>query len=162
MSTSSHHESRVVRMPAISFQGEWLNKLLSGTKQQTTRQRTDRIKVGDVCHIYNQQRRQIRDKPLRRLTRDGIATMPMSRYPFPEQGQHYAHFLGKVKIVEVYDMLPLQNSNRSRWAKADGFDNFTAADTWFTERYGEEWAARWWTVIRWDSWLERYFESEAV
>jgi len=149
-------------MPALSFQEEWVDRLLSCTKQTTTRPLTDRIKVGDVCHVYNQQRRRITDKSLRKLTADGIATMPMSRYPFPKPGMHYAHFLGKVIITEVCDRLPLRNSHRNAWAKADGFTNFTEADTWFTKRYGEGWVDSWWTVIRWDGWLERYFEPEAI
>jgi len=62
-------------MPAISFQEEWINKLLNGTKQQTTRQQTARIKVGDVCHIYNQQRKKIISKPLRSLTDEGYGKM---------------------------------------------------------------------------------------
>lgn len=145
-------------MPAISFQGEWLDKLLSGTKQQTTRQQTDRINEGDTCHIYNQQRRRIADKPIRKLTADGIATMPMNRYPFPKPGMHYAHFLGKVRITAVFDLHLPHHSHRSEWAKADGFDNFSAADTWFTKQHGEEWYRKTWTVIQWDGWQERYFE----
>ena len=158
-------------MPALSFQEEWLDKLLSNTKQQTTRQQTDRIKVGDVCSIYNQQRRRITDKPLRKTTEGGYEFIlrmieDEGQYPRPvcdKRGgysleSYYAHFLGKVVITAVEEMLPLRNSARSTWAMADGFDNFTCADTWFTKRHGEEWVDRWWTVIRWDGWLERYFE----
>lgn len=152
-------------MPALSFQEMWLRKLLSGTKQQTTRQPTDRIKVGDICHIYNQQRRRIADKSLRKLTADGIATMPMNRYPFPKPGMHYAHFLGKVKITEVYVMrhpigrFPI---GLEEWALKDGFDTYLQADDWFTKRYGDHWLYQNWTVIQWDGWLERYFEPEAI
>ena len=146
-------------MPALSFQGEWLDKLLSSEKQQTTRQQTDRVKVGDVCNIYNQQRRRIIDKPLRGLTDIGIAMMPMDRYPFPKPGMHYAHFLGKVLITEVYDMLPLQcTCGEEAWAKKDGFGGYGDASAWFEAKYGEGWVDRWWTVIRWNGWLERYFE----
>lgn len=150
-------------MPALSFQRRWLDKLLSGSKQQTTRPQTDRIKVGDICNIYNQQRRRIIDKPLRILTREGIASMPMDRYPFPKPGMHYAHFLGKVRITEVYDLYPYDaplDSVLVDWAHADGFDTVENADVWFMKRYGEEWDLMHWTVIRWTGWIVRYFEPE--
>jgi hypothetical protein len=157
-------------MPALSFQEAWINKLLRGDKQQTTRPQTDRIKVGNIVSIYNQQRKKIFDKPLRSLTDEGYGKMEQLSHkrklnypavPFTNPIRQYpAHFLGRVGITEVYDMLPLKNSSRSAWAKADGFDNFTAADTWFTSRYGDDWMNRWWTVIRWDGWMERYFEPE--
>ena len=150
-------------MPALSFQGEWLDKLLSGEKQQTTRQQSDRFKVGDVVHIYNKQRQRIMDKPLRRMTPAGIDMMYGRGYPFINEFHHamyHAHFLGKVKITEVYDILPANLSGRSAWAKADGFDNFTCADTWFRSHYGDDWLMKTWTVIKWDGWLERYFEQD--
>ena len=152
-------------MPALSFQ-EWLDKLLDGTKQQTTRPQTSRIKVGDICNIYNQQRRRITEKPMRQLTLSGVRMMRERRYPPHNKCPEYqpyeqsAHFLGKVKITKVYDMCPCDNSARSAWAKADGFSNFGMADKWFTARYGEDWYKQWWTVIRWDGWLERYFEPK--
>ena len=154
-------------MPALSFQEEWLDALLSGSKRQTTRPQTDRIKEGAICTIYNQQRRRITDKPLRQMTYEGIEMMEERGYPLiPEfrRAEYHAHLLGKVEITEVYDMQPLQNSHRNAWARADGFLNFTAADTWFTKRYDTAWADRWWTVIPWDRWTERYFlpEPEAI
>ena len=165
-------------MPALSFQGEWLRKLLSGTKQQTTRPLTDRIKVGDICNIYNQQRRRIADKPMRKMTAIGMEMVLQKRtihhdirtYPpvHPDswiRGLYYAHFLGKVEITEVYDLYPYDaplDSVLADWAHADGFDTFEDADVWFMKRYGEEWDLMHWTVIRWDGWTERYFEPEAI
>ena len=151
-------------MPALSFGGEWLDKLLSGSKCQTTRPQTDRIKVGHVVSIYNQQRRRITDKPLRRMTYRGIEVMEERGYPFiPEfhQAMYHAHLLGKAEIVEVYDVLPLQcTCGEETWAKRDGFKGYDDAAAWFEAKYGEGWVKRWWTVIRWDGWLERYFEAE--
>ena len=156
-------------MPAISFQREFLDALLRGDKQQTTRRPADRIKVGDVCNIYIDQRVRIADKMVRRVTPLGeeviIAKIMSGQYPeisdrvyvVPE---YYAHFLGKVRITKVYDMCPCDNSARSAWAKADGFTNFGVADKWFTARYGEDWYLQMWTVIRWGGWTERYFEPE--
>jgi hypothetical protein len=167
-------------MPALSFQEMWLRKLLDGTKQQTTRGRTDRIKVGDVCHIYNQQRRRITDKQTLSPTRVGAAMIfqmieDEGRYPQPECDKsfgysidpYYAHFLGKVVITEVYDMrhpigrFPI---GLEEWALKDGFDTYLQADDWFTKRYGSHWLYQNWTVIQWDGWLERYFlaEGEAI
>jgi len=167
-------------MPALSFQGEWLDKLLSGEKQQTTRPPTDRIKVGDVVHIYNQQRRRIKDKPLRRLTDEGYGKMEqLSRrgqmkypsLPFAESVRLYpAHFLGKVEITKVYLFVPVEMATfeLQNWAQADGFKDpnlgFTAfeiADTWFRSRYGDDWMHKTWTVIRWNGWMVRYFEPES-
>lgn len=149
-------------MPAASFQEAWINKLLRGDKQQTTRQQTDRIKIGDILHIYNQQRRRIIDKPLRVLTQEGIATM--HRYPFPSNNppMHYAHFLGKVEITEVYDIHPCEMSgeNLEGWAWADGFDDISDASTWFIKQHGDDWMLRTWTVVRWVGWLERYFLAD--
>lgn len=156
-------------MPAISFQREFLDALLRGDKQQTTRRQTDRIKVGDVCNIYIEQRRRITDKSIRATTATGETVIGEridgGEYPLPPNQYNYAqfyhaHFLGKVYIDEVHDMVPACNSTRSIWAKADGFDNFTCADTWFTKRYGEDWMQQAWTVVRWNGWIERYFEPK--
>jgi len=159
-------------MPALSFQEMWLDALLSGRKKQTTRA-TDRIKVGDVCNMYNQQRLEINSKPLRKLTPEGDEMMREREYPrvrkLPE-GMYHAHFLGKVEIAEVYDIHPCEMGKEylRAWAKADGFEDsanlgFTPlelADTWFRSRYGDDWLDRTWTVIRWEGWLERYFEPK--
>lgn len=172
-------------MPALSFKEEWLDKLLRGDKQQTTRPQTTRIWIGDpIVHIYNQQRRRIIDKPLRRTTADGrelILHKIESEKTYPSLGcidTYFAHFLGKVKITEVYDIHPceMSESDLETWAKKDGFECFDpeiltiesinkSANWWFSERYGNEWVQRWWTVVRWDGWLERYFladESDAL
>ena len=154
-------------MPAISFQEEWIDKLLSGTKQQTTRPQTDRIKVGDVCTIYNQQRAQITDKPLRMLTVSGIGAMQNRGYPSVPNflnANYYAHFLGKVKITEVYDIIPstLSGNELEVWAMGDGFDCWGDAYAWFESRYGDNWMEDTFTVIKWNGWLERYFEPGEV
>ena len=153
-------------MPALSFQEEWLDKLLSGSKQQTTRPQTNRIKVGAVCTLYNQQRRRIKNKPLRKLTEEGLRALGNRGYlsiPAFHKKEAHAHLLGKVKITEVYDILPLQcTCGEETWAKRDGFRGYDDADAWFENRYGEGWVKRWWTVIRWDGWWERYFEPMEV
>jgi hypothetical protein len=155
-------------MPALSFQEMWLRKLLDGTKQQTTRRQTDRIKVGDICHLYNQQRRRIPDKQMLSPTRVGAAMIfqmieDEGRYPQPECDKsfgysidpYYAHFLGKVEITEVYDIHPCEMTEEEleAWAVADGFKGFhptgvfpeqlcalePGANMWFQRRYGDDW-----------------------
>lgn len=165
-------------MPAHSFGIEWLNPLLRGDKRGTTRPQHTRVKVGDIVSIYNQQRRRIIDKPEIRLTDAGIEMM-ISRYGMTKRqkllGVFPAHFLGKVEITEVYDIHPCEMTEDELkvWAQEDGFECFdpniltiesinTSANWWFSERYGNEWMGRWWTVERWDGWLERYFEPEAI
>ena len=148
-------------MPALSFQGEWLDKLLSGDKQQTTRPQTGRFEVGDVVHIYNQQRGRITDKPLRLLTNAGHCVMCEREYPNAfDKTSYYAHFLGKVVVSGVYNMIPAETPHDQvvKWAIADGFEGLDDADAWFTDRYGEDWYAHAWTVIKWNGWSERYFE----
>jgi hypothetical protein len=160
-------------MPALSFQGEWLLKLLNGTKQQTTRQQTERIKAGDICNIYNQQRKEIIKKPLRNLTDEGYGKM--AQLSHKSQGKHYpevpfttpdrqypAHFLGRVKVIEVFDFRPCERNwqELEAWAWADGFQDFASARCWFEIRYGARWMHQAWTVIRWNGWAERYFEPE--
>lgn len=156
-------------MPALSFQEEWLNKLLRGDKQQTTRPQTDRIKVGDIVSMYNQQRRRIIDKPLLRLTADGVRVMTQKTvegtYPYPPEwhtNKSYAHFLGKVEISEVFDITPSEMHWQAleAWAWADGFKDFATARCWFEIRYGARWMHQTWTVIRWNDWQERYFKPE--
>jgi len=159
-------------MPAISFQRQFLDALLLGTKQQTTRKQTDRIKVGDICNIYIEQRRRIRDKPLRRMTHIGVDRMYVRGYPMiPEfhQAMYHAHFLGKVEIAKVYLFCPVEMATfeLEEWAQADGFKDpnlgftdFEIADTWFRSRYGDDWMRKTWTVIKWDGWKERYFEAD--
>ena len=162
-------------MPAISFNRQFLDALLRGDKQQTTRKQTDRIKVGDTAQIYIEQRARITGKPIRVMTGAGMYAIANrvndAQYNYPaeclaspfrdnfERG-YYAHILGEVNITEVYDMCPCDNSARSTWAKDDGFTNFGCADKWFTERYGDEWYQQTWTVIRWAGWTERYFEQK--
>ena len=154
-------------MPAISFNQQFLDALLRGDKQQTTRKQTDRIKVGDICHLYIEQRNRITEKPLRKSTKLGyglIASKIIAKaYPgIPDRDymMYYAHFLGKVEITEVYDVLPINSCGKEAWAKHDGFDDFTTADKWFADRYGEKWMSQYWTVIRWHGWTERYFEPK--
>ena len=173
-------------MPALSFQERWLDALLSGSKQQTTRPQTDRIKIGHVVSIYNQQRRRIIGKPLRQLTALGSKVYQQriydNSYPTPPEmvpndlgfwHVYFAHLLGKVEIVEVYDIHPCEMAEvlLEAWAVADGFKGFhpltvppdrlyDGANMWFQRRYGDDWMQRWWTVIRWDGWTERYFEPE--
>jgi len=161
-------------MTAISFQPEFLNALLSGSKQQTTRPvppvppKHPRFKVGDVAQIYNQQRRRIVDKPLRRLTDEGYyAMVRLSRrgqmnYPVPVAGirDYNAHFLGRVRITEVYDIRPCEmtEAELNAWAVEDGFKDFASARCWFEIRYGARWMYQCWTIIRWTGWTEWYFK----
>lgn len=156
-------------MPAISFQRKFLDALLRGDKQQTTRKQTDRIKVGDVAHIYIEQRRRITEKPMRRATPVGqdmiIRNILNGKYPvIPNRvyinPEYYAHFLGTVEISEVYDIIPNCMDGENSWARDDGFFNVEAANNWFTEQYGTEWRHQTWTVIKWDGWLDRYFGPE--
>ena len=115
---------------AIPFYRTFADDLRSGAKQQTTRKHTDRFGVGDVVHI---------------------TIVPRKRYgALPA---FCAYSIGKAVLVDVADMCMYENSARSDWARADGFDSFTTADTWFTKQYGEDWYQRTWTVIRWDGWL---------
>ena len=114
----------------ISFYRTFAADLRSGAKQQTTRKYTERFCVGDVVHI---------------------TIVPRKRYGGVPAFSAYS--IGKVKLVDVADVRMYENSVRSDWAKADGFDNFEAANIWFTKQYGEDWHQRTWTVIRWDGWL---------
>ena len=168
-------------MPALSFQERWVDPVLRSDKEQSTRPQTDRIKVGDVCHIYNQQRRRIVDKPLRLLTATGLQ-MLREGYPFLKSDEykagHHAHFLGKVEIMEVYDIRPCRMTGEEleAWAWADGFKNFhptsriftkgihedDGANMWFQRRYGDDWMRKTWTVIRWNGWMVRYFEPGMI
>lgn len=163
-------------MPAISFNKEFLDALLRGDKQQTTRKQTDRIQVGDICHIYIEQRGRIMNKPLMRLTDIGFDVMRERHSMMTSQiieREFYAHFLGKVKITGVHDIRPSEMSREelAAWALADGFSNFDpiiitpesidqSANWWFSYRYGNDWMQQMWTVIRWDGWTERYFEPK--
>lgn len=162
-------------MSTLSFMPEWIDMLLNGDKQQTTRKQTNRIKVGDVVNVYNQQRRRIIDKPLRQLTPIGYDMMCQREYPNMSGPESYhAHFLGKVRITEVYDIHPIEMSEEAlkSWAIPDGFKSFhpmfqfpeqlcppsPGANMWFIEHYGEDWMDAIWTVNRWNGWVERYFE----
>ena len=163
-------------MPAISFNRQFLDALLRGDKQQTTRKQTDRTKVGDTAQIYIEQRVQLTDKPIRVMTGAGTTAIADrvndARYNYPAECPpspfldkfepvYYAHLLGKVEITEVYDMLPLQcTCGEEAWAKKDGFAGYGDASAWFESNYGEGWVDRWWTVIRWQGWAERYFEAK--
>ena len=171
-------------MPALSFQREFVDALLRGDKQQTTRQQTDRFKVGDTAHIYIEQRRRITDKPLHRTTANGremILFKIENEKTYPPKDcidTYYAHFLGKVGIAEVYDIRPCEMSEEElkAWAQADGFKDFhptyriytkgvhedDGANMWFMRRYGNDWMQRTWTVIRWNGWQARYFEAGEV
>jgi len=72
---------------------------------------------------------------------------------------YYAHFLGKVVIMAVYDIHPCEMSGEEleAWAWADGFDDVDVASCWFTKRYGDDWMHQYWTVVCWQGWLELYF-----
>lgn len=151
-------------MPALSFQPEFIDALLLSTKQQTTRPFISRFHVGDIGHIYIQQRRPITEKPLRRLTEIGQIAMAcrilnMPTYPRGGHSQYYAHFLGTVEIAQVLDIHPCSMADEylEEWAVDDGFADFCAADAWFSSTYNENWMDDWWTVVLWEGWTERYF-----
>lgn len=165
-------------MSAISFQREFVDDLLSGSKQHTTRPETDRFKVGDIVHVYIEQRNKIIDKPVRQMT--GIGTTAMAdrvndiNYLYPaacpvnkdskygDMPSYYAHFLGKVEIAEVYNIHPCEMStvDLETWARLDNFKNFVAADKWFIMHYGGNWTNLTWTAVRWNDWKEIYFYSK--
>jgi len=173
-------------MPAISFQPEFLDALLSGSKQQTTRPvppvppKHPRFKVEDVLYVYNQQRKRISDKEVRQLSSSGVRMVRSKLcgtidhvYPDPPEmipddlmvpHVYYAHFLGKVKVMQTYEILPcsMQVKDLEQWAHHDGFGNFATARCWFEIRYGARWMHQYWSVIRWCGWLERYFEPYEV
>ena len=150
-------------MTAISFNPEWLDALLSCDKQQTTRPQRDRFRVGDMAQIYIQQRRPILGKPIRKMTYEGIDKMFERSYPYVSEfrkARYHAHYLGVVRITEVYDIKPRCMDGENAWAVDDGFFNIEAADKWFAKQYGEGWRDQTWTVVRWDGWQERYFSPE--
>lgn len=160
-------------MPALSFQERWVDPVLRSDKEQSTRPQTDRFKVGDVCHIYNQQRRRITDKMMRRVTPLGeeviIEKIVGGAYPeIPDRvvvvPEYYAHFLGKVEIMRVYNIRPCRMTGEEleAWAWADGFRNFVDADVWFMRQYDEYWIDLKWTVIKWNGWMVRYFEPGMI
>lgn len=167
-------------MPALSFQREFVDDLLSGSKQHTTRPETDRFKIGDIAQIYIEQRKNIMYKPVRIMTGIGTTAMadrvdnanyhypancPIVEYHKDELPSYYAHFLGKVEIVDVQRFMPSEHWGDEgadiveTWARKDGFKDFAAADEWFSNRY-EYWLDTEWTVIGWNSWIERYFEPK--
>ena len=154
-------------MPALSFNSEWLDRLLTDEKQQTTRPQNTRFHAGDLAHIYIEQRRRIMDKPLRRMTYAGIDMVYDRGYPFiPEfhKAIYHAHFVGRVKITKVYDIHPVTMSlpQFKEWALADGFADTLAAEDWFLNQYGEDWKDHRWTVLQWTEWKERYFQPGEV
>jgi len=174
-------------MPAITFGEEWLDPLLRGDKQGTTRQQTKRIKVDDIVSIYIRQRQPIITKPLRVCTETGkwhIRELMKTRPHYPQlfynsEGQEIyphlldwgakrvrypAHFVGKVQITEVYDISPCMMSGEDleAWALADGFDSFEDAKCWFEIRYGARWMHKTWTVLSWHGWQERYFLANGM
>lgn len=170
-------------MVAISFHKEFLDDLLRCNKQQTTRltsvaHKVPRIKVGDIAQIYIKQRQSIVTKPVRQMTSTGTKVVAGRvddiNYHYPPSCQvaegskyvdmpaYYAHFIGKVEIVEVYKIKPSEMSGKEveAWAIADGFKDFYHADMWFLRQYDGRWVDKSWTVSRWVGWLERYFEPE--
>lgn len=154
-------------MPALSFERTWLDDLLSGCKQYTTRPITTRFYRGDIVHMYIEQRGKIIGKPIRELTTIGISAMTdrinniNHNYPGLVSTDYFAHFIGKVKLVDVFEFTPVDVSTQflELWAHRDGFGDFAAADEWFTKYYGGQWMYLTWTVIGWDGWSEVYFES---
>jgi hypothetical protein len=129
-------------MPALSFKREWIDALLSGDKRQTTRKPTPpgkppRVKEGDVCQIYVEQRMRISAKLLRQTTVAGreqiLKKIEDGKYPrlpemddcgkypkpqvmdeperairYSDLGLYYAHFLGTVEVSGVYTVCPAE------------------------------------------------------
>jgi len=174
-------------MVAISFHEEFLDALLRCDKQQTTRltpkpPKAPRIKTGDTAQIYIKQRQEITSKPVRQMTRAGTTIIADrvndANYHYPAKcppspphhstpvtlSLYYAHFIGIVEIVEVYQihLSEMSGEEREAWAKADGFKDFSHANLWFYQQHGKYWKKLSWTVIKWNGWLERYFEPIEV
>lgn len=171
-------------MPALSFHREWIDALLTGNKTQTTRKpqaegKPPRLKVGDLCHIYVEQRGKINAKPQYPTTVRGrevvltkmidgkypiLASMSLSLPPrYSDIREYYAHFLGIVEVTEAFTIKPstMTGENLEAWAWADGFFNFDAGDRWFVKHHtNETWMDQRWNVYRWGKWTEKYFEPK--
>ena len=158
-------------MASLSFGPEFLDPLLLGEKQQSSRPYTNRFHVGDLGQIYIQQRSPIATKPLRRLTPDGRAMISdriqQNGYPCKtsfSSDLYYAHFLGTIRIAEVVDIHPIgmEDDYLEAWSADDGFSTFSEADKWFTDMYNDTWMDHWWTVVLWDDWVDRYFDAGEI
>jgi len=162
-------------MPAQSFDPRFINALLSCEKQQTTRKpsprhKPPRIKINDTVQVYVDQRKPIRSKPLLELT--GLGRLVMCRlsqigkknYPAPDSCMYYAHYLGKIVVSDIFEIVPSSMSGEAleAWAWADNFKDFDAADAWFTDRYDAAWVDRVWTVQQWHGWIEQYFHAPGL
>lgn len=161
-------------MTSLSFDPVFLDPLLRCDKQQTTHPQTMRFGVGDVAQMYITQNQPLTSKPIRRMTGLGTTLVadragdpkyhydprcPLAEsYALGDIPSYYAHFLGKVRITEVEHVKVGSIWNRNTWAQKDGFQNFEIARCWFESRYGAHWLKRTFTVLRWDGWIERYFE----
>lgn len=169
-------------MPALSFMREWINPLLSGDKTQTTRKpvapgKPPRFIVGDLCHVYVEQRGKITGKPVYPTTKEGRPKIWQKiiddKYPPPQEGRvfyedlfsYYAHFLGIVRITDVATIQPstMTGEDLESWAWSDGFYDFDEGDRWFVKHHSDDlWADQKWDVIQWNGWVERYFDPKVV
>lgn len=66
---------------------------------------------------------------------------PVVEYHKGDLQSYYAHFIGKVDIVEVYDihLYEMSDDEIEAWACADGFKDFAHADMWFLRQYDGRW-----------------------
>lgn len=89
-----------------------------------------------------------------------MSCIAKKNYP-PVVGPFYpAHFIGRFRVREVYDLRMFAQSPEEleEWAVQDGFKEFYHADTWFLKHHGADWMDATYTVIQWDGLFDRYFE----
>lgn len=103
-------------MPALNFSPQFADLVKTGRKLQTVRKPRKRpIRIGETVSLYTGQR----TKECRRL------------------GKGIVYWIGWIKISEDVLLLDgFRQEDPDRFARHDGFKDFSEMKDWFRERYG--------------------------
>jgi hypothetical protein len=129
--------------------------ILDGRKAQTTRTpRKNPIKEGDTLHVYFRPRMK---KTCENCITDCYASV-LHGEPIKVKDGCYSHsnYFGTAIAIKVeeFDPLLLSPDALEAWAKADGFESWEEANTWFTKVHGPDWIYKHWDII--------YFEGDWI
>jgi hypothetical protein len=143
-------------MVLLSFsEPSHVNKILNGSKRQTTRQeRKDPLTPGDYIQLYYKPRMR---KRCRNCIVDDCAysVTGNSQFVYGMLCSRHVNFFGEAVVigVEHINFSKMDAEALEDWAQADGFDSWQSAAIWFTGTYSkklENWRTTDWVVITWD------------
>lgn len=137
-------------MPLLSFSDtNHVPLIFDGKKAQTTRTpRKNPVKSGDTLYVYLRSRMK---KSCKNCLNHSSITGEMCPIIISDSSRcpKHTNYFGTAAVIKVEDFDPhsLSLNALEEWAQADGFQNYTEANEWFTKVHGKDWIYQPWVII---------------